>query len=512
MMVRSLFQFYILSLLLLVTSTAQAQLFNNRLSVQGFIKTGTTPVNDVAGIPMRFLIKRNSTVVWCQNSTANVPVISGVFASVLSGASDCMSLSNTLSPAIFVHASNSDTFVVDVVVDTLKNGFGGADDATFAGIDLVPSPLAMSANVAEVANSLSITLPITAGGTGATTAVAARTNLGLGTVSAINTSGVATDVLLGNGIFGPTPVPANFSGNLVGDVTGTQTTTVVGRLQGRIISPTAPTDTQVLAWNNVANQWEPTTPIAAPVTSVAGKTGVVTLVSADVSDAVSTNTPSRLVLRDASGNFAANLITASTFSSVAAGSTNLGDNTSTSTTNVRSGTGGINVAVTGTTGNLSLSPGTTSGTVTVGNASTGLTNIGNTGAAATTTIRSPVINVGLTGTATTTTVGTVAGASTTVIQAGSGRVRVGAAGTAFTSMGACTIAAVTITSTAANQTCTGIPASTAVAVHCTAAAALTNPNTNNLYCRATGTANQLACNTTVANTVSTTYNCMWMQP
>ncbi len=455
MMVKSLFQFFVVSLLFLVTSTAQAQLFNNRLSVQGFIKSGSTPVNDVAGIPMRFLIKRNSTVVWCQNSAANVPVISGVFASVLSGASDCMSLSNTLSPATFVHAANSDTFVVDVVVDTAKDGFGGADDATFAGIDLVPSPMALTANIAEVANSLSTTLPITSGGTGATTAAGARTNLGLGTVAAINTSGVATDVLLGDGTFGPAP---------------------------------------------------------SAVTSVAGKTGVVTLVSADITDAVSTNTPSRLVLRDAGGNFAANSITANIFSSAAGGVTNLGDNTGAATTNVNAGSGGLNLTVTGASGNLSLTPGSTAGAVTIGNASTGLTSLGNTGGGAATTIVSPTINIGNTGTSTNTTVGTVAGTSTTVIQAGSGRVRVGAAGSAFTAMGACTIGAVAISTTATNRTCTGIPASTAVAVHCTAAAALTNPNTNNLYCRATGTANQLACNTTVANSVSTTYNCMWMQP
>lgn len=53
------------------------------------------------------------------------------------------------------------------------------------------------------------------------------------------------------------------------------------------------------------------TAIAFPVTSVASKTGAVTLASADITDAASTSTASVLVLRDASQNFAANTITAS---------------------------------------------------------------------------------------------------------------------------------------------------------------------------------------------------------
>lgn len=49
---------------------------------------------------------------------------------------------------------------------------------------------------------------------------------------------------------------------------------------------------------------------AGGVTSVAGKTGVVTLASADITDATASNTGSTLVLRDGSGNFAAGTITA----------------------------------------------------------------------------------------------------------------------------------------------------------------------------------------------------------
>lgn len=52
------------------------------------------------------------------------------------------------------------------------------------------------------------------------------------------------------------------------------------------------------------------TNIVFPVTSVAGKTGAVTISSADITDATSTNTASAIVKRDASGNFSAGTITA----------------------------------------------------------------------------------------------------------------------------------------------------------------------------------------------------------
>lgn len=49
---------------------------------------------------------------------------------------------------------------------------------------------------------------------------------------------------------------------------------------------------------------------AAPVQSVAGRTGTVTLVSADITDATAANTANKIVLRDSSGNFVTSGITA----------------------------------------------------------------------------------------------------------------------------------------------------------------------------------------------------------
>lgn len=50
--------------------------------------------------------------------------------------------------------------------------------------------------------------------------------------------------------------------------------------------------------------------IAFPVSSVSGKTGAVTLASADITDATASSTANTVVKRDASGNFAASTITA----------------------------------------------------------------------------------------------------------------------------------------------------------------------------------------------------------
>jgi trimeric autotransporter adhesin len=78
-------------------------------------------------------------------------------------------------------------------------------------------------------------------------------------------------------------------------------------------------------------------------------------------------------------------------------------------------------------------------------------------------------------------------------------------------VGVCTIASVTITNSAVARTCTGMPASTAVAVTCTPNGAFSTPNTTAINCRANGTADSVTCNTTAANTNARAYKCMWIQ-
>jgi len=91
-----------------------------------------------------------------------------------------------------------------------------------------------------------------------------------------------------------------------------------------------------------------------------------------------------------------------------------------------------------------------------------------------------------------------------------GTTKLGTAGGAFTAMGTCTIASTAISTTKTNYTCTGVPASTAVAVNCSGST--TQSGSGTLYCRATGTANQVACNTSATNTTAMTWTCMWVQP
>ena len=63
----------------------------------------------------------------------------------------------------------------------------------------------------------------------------------------------------------------NFSGNLSGDVTGTQGATTVTGLQGRNVAGTAPLGGQVLKFNSTTNQWVPDTDNTG-----AGGTGTIT--------------------------------------------------------------------------------------------------------------------------------------------------------------------------------------------------------------------------------------------
>jgi hypothetical protein len=92
-----------------------------------------------------------------------------------------------------------------------------------------------------------------------------------------------------------------------------------------------------------------------------------------------------------------------------------------------------------------------------------------------------------------------------------GTVKLGSAGTAFTSMGVCTVASYTPTNSAVTDTCTGVPASTAVAVHCSQSAAFSTI-TDTISARANGTLNQIEVSLSGTNTTAVTLTCMWIKP
>ncbi len=73
----------------------------------------------------------------------------------------------------------------------------------------------------------------------------------------------------------------NFTGSLAGDISGTQSAVSVDKIKGVAISATAPTNGQILQYDG--SQYVPVAIPADAVTSVAGRTGVVTLASADIS-------------------------------------------------------------------------------------------------------------------------------------------------------------------------------------------------------------------------------------
>jgi hypothetical protein len=106
-------------------------------------------------------------------------------------------------------------------------------------------------------------------------------------------------------------------------------------------------------------------------------------------------------------------------------------------------------------------------------------------------------------------IGTTAPAATLDAE---GTVKLGTAGTTMTAMGTCTVASYTPSNATANKTCTGVPASTAVAVSCSPSAAFTTPATTVLNARATGTLSQIAVNLSAANSVAVSLTCMWVKP
>lgn len=79
---------------------------------------------------------------------------------------------------------------------------------------------------------------------------------GLGSVATLSTTGSTTSYLRADGTWAAVAGGSTFTGNLGGDVVGTQLTTTVEALQGRPISTAAPTTNQVLQWT--AGQWNPT--------------------------------------------------------------------------------------------------------------------------------------------------------------------------------------------------------------------------------------------------------------
>lgn len=125
-----------------------------------------------------------------------------------------------------------------------------------------------------------------------------------------NASGVTTGLLTSADFttFNNKLGPATVAG---GDVTGTFSSLTVGRLQGRTVANTLPTNGQVLKWNNTLSQWEP----------AADDTGSGSLPTLTANQLVS-NTGSNIAI-NVTGDLSLNAAAANTFSITSTAGTNI---------------------------------------------------------------------------------------------------------------------------------------------------------------------------------------------
>lgn len=99
-------------------------------------------------------------------------------------------------------------------------------------------------------------------------------SVGALTYGAVNLAGGA------NHVTGTLPAANQAAQTLTGDVTGTAGSSTVAKLQGRALASAAPTNGQAIAWNSVANQWEPTT-VSGAASSLAATLAVGRTTGAD---------------------------------------------------------------------------------------------------------------------------------------------------------------------------------------------------------------------------------------
>src|SRR5207248_4534692 len=107
----------------------------------------------------------------------------------------------------------------------------------------------------------------------------------------VKVTGLGSGARAGDGVRSPRAVKVKDPTG--GDLAGTYPNPAVGRIQGRAVSSTAPTDGNVLTSNVATTTWEQRPPAAASGRSV--------------------NTPNTLVQRDASGGFASGSLTIAGF-------------------------------------------------------------------------------------------------------------------------------------------------------------------------------------------------------
>jgi hypothetical protein len=134
----------------------------------------------------------------------------------------------------------------------------------------------------NAATQLTGAVPIANGGTGATTAAGARTNLGLGSLATLNTIGsseITDGSITGTDIATDTITASNIASGAV-----TTSEILDGTIAFADLGQNGCTANQVLQQNGTGTAWICNSLPSAPVTSVNGQTGVVTLTTSDVAE------------------------------------------------------------------------------------------------------------------------------------------------------------------------------------------------------------------------------------
>ncbi|MBC7693624.1 MAG: hypothetical protein H7222_17800, partial [Methylotenera sp.] len=244
------------------TTVFGANFINNRIAFQGILKQSNGVAVPDGTYKMQFTIHTGGaldSVMWIKNNYS-VQVTNGIFSAILSGTGNVAPGNVALTPAL-LEVSGADfttSLQVDVAVD-FNGGLSGDGvyESSYTNIPIMAVPTAMIADRCNLAQS------IAANSVSDSSVQANSITLGKLAASGATSGQVAS----WNGSAWAPSTLANFSGSLAGDVTGTQASTVVARLQGVAISASAPATGNFLKYNGTA--WAP-----AAGTSYTGGSGI----------------------------------------------------------------------------------------------------------------------------------------------------------------------------------------------------------------------------------------------